>query len=358
MTKQPNPRYRSYETPTRLDRVHDFIWAHWLKFIPLALALGPIIYYGARPVPPAVPSTPVAQLTAQPLALPVAAAIKPLAAHDFTIKEVRDRKHTLELSMQAVIDRAKAWPGSDQQFVSIAQQELDLFSLHFAALSMETVPEGLKIKAVDACPDPQVACFYFTVAEFDGGLTVASFNPEQRFMYTSPHVAADDAYLPFLVFHELVHVMDAINGMQIVGDPLRPAPDTAVPSETNAYRFESGLVNSYTHGEYLKLIMSAVDLVKRRQLNFVAVMPGQYPIYFVDLPRDFKNLLGLTSEVDEQSFTVPITLDINLGLLLQGSPHDVVNGPAQAFLYANYLNGLGSPAVQAVLRHQPPPPGQ
>ncbi len=306
------------------------------------------LHQPSEPVNVFVPTEqPTSQENVAPAAIPV--------AHDFTIEEVRARKLAVTTGMRKVIAQAKSWPAADQQFINIAQSELDLFEQHFAALSMEAVPEGLKVKVVDICPVGQSSCFYFTVAEFSQGITVASYNPGQRIMYTSPHIAADDAYLPFLVFHNLVYVTSAINGEPIVGDPLHPAPDTAVPVESNAYHFESALVDTYTHGEYLKLIIAAVDMVKHRQLNFVNVLPGKYPVTYVDLPDDFKDLLGLTSTVDEQAFTATAMLDINRELITRTATDVVSGNQQQEWLYANFINGLHATEVQAMIREKQQP---
>jgi hypothetical protein len=303
----------------------------------------------SAPEPAARPEPPVEQSSSPPPSQ---------VQTDLTIDEVRAHKTAIEAAMARQIEKAKTFDGVNPMLIAKAEAQLKFLQEHFVAVSVETTNGGLKIVTVEKCTatDHPEICFGYVASKFsqdEDNNTIASWAEGNGTMVMWPDMPGMNSFGSFIVQHELSHVFDTTNGEnRFFGNPMMPGVNVEVPSETMAYMFEGDLLNAATRGKYYQLIERLVEMVHGRAIGFVTVEPG--PITFIDLdPKVLDELLGNGSQnnsAEYQAFAILVTIDLNHFMIDQMSIPAEERNKLHRWLYANFVNGLGAPLIQEMIR--------
>ncbi len=264
---------------------------------------------------------------------------------EVSIEESRRVKSHLERRLQEVANRIKVNgpPSTAEEARILAQIFRDRFSP--AEIELTGQNQG-RFSKIDGCAtSPNCFPFIVTVPRLvDGHEAMASWNGQT--MMVHEFLDPQDGFAPFVVFHELVHLIQTMRGT--IGREAPPIfADREVPHETEAHRVESAFMNTYTGGKYLQLVKeTAADIengqasyVKSRSCVFTAANVDRVFALFTEGGRE----LSLASRT---ALHADFIVDVNLILVgVPRSPEEKRTG-AYRFVYANCFVERTDPRVQ------------
>lgn len=270
---------------------------------------------------------------------------------DLTLSEVFAHKATVESSMAAVIAELKTNPDVDPAIIIQAQTELDLLHSEFVPVSFEYSFEDGAYYTVDmsGCVnrDP---CRMYGVTDMNG--TIGAYSRKDKYVRILSRIPPDDPYLPFALFHEMLHALEDIRGsLQGTGVGFEKL-GAANPAETNAFAFQDALLDGYTHGAYKKLVRATVEYLESPgspESLFIVRDPG--PVVFTQIPHNFFGLFRRPlSEDSAFTFVAQTNLTINEVMIDRDVKDPEEAKERRALLYNYFVVNIRDATIQSLLQ--------
>ena len=154
------------------------------------------------------------------------------------------------------------------------------------------------------------------LTSFAGQRLLGVWNSNMRAIGVNAYVDINDAYLPFIMFHEGSHMLDPRSEGYVEPDFSTPEKmqSTAVPVESDAIDFECQLLNAVSRGRYAKL---RTAWVKGIQLGYYASIKSS-GITVAEVPEEIGRLMmkrGTMSAYTASGFYQIILFDLNRELI-------------------------------------------
>lgn len=170
------------------------------------------------------------------------------------------------------------------------------------------------------------------ISSSTGQRLLGAWNSNMRGMGVNAYVDIDDAYLPFIMFHEGSHMLDPRSVGYVEPDfsSTQKMLTTPVPIESDAIDFECQLLNAVSRGRYHTLLTGWAkgvrlgyyasakssgitvaevpqeigDLITRRGIMSVYTVTGFYQIILFDLNRELINTSDLKPEEKQRELSL------------------------------------------------------
>lgn len=256
------------------------------------------------------------------------------AVHLDPIVRVRKVKNDLSTQMHAIVDKVKR---HDQSTGEEADRLMDFLDHRLGAAAFDGVVENRPTyTAQDSCLE--LPCGHFVIASITSnqGFSAGMWAPDFRDLVVDPKMNPNDAYAPFLIFHELFHATDPRATGTLADYSVN---DVAVPEETDAIGLESRLTEAWSNGAWGRIIGRMADDVEQSRVKIVV----DDHLIAAPIPREVGMLFTRNGEpMSEGSLKAVVYLaiyDLNRELIRRSHLSKADETEAFALLYSRCAHG-------------------
>ncbi len=187
------------------------------------------------------------------------------------------------------------------------------------------------------------------VTSFAGQRLLGVWNANMRSMGVNAYIEIDDAYLPFIVFHEGTHMLDPRSTGYIEPDfsTLEKMQSTPVPIESDAIDFECQLLDAVTRGRYAKL---RAGWAKGIQLGYYTSVKAS-EITVAEVPEEIGRLMmkrGTISAYTASGIYQILLFDLNRELINTSDLKPEEKQQKLSLVYGRTLSAMETKEAMAI----------